>query len=88
MKLWTLMLGLAVALAAGCDRTPQSTSRSAATGSTTAPQTGPKGDRIELPPSPSGTQSARPQPDPGDANDHSTPEHDARQKADSGKNHD
>lgn len=89
MKSWTLILGLAVALVAGCDRPPQpAASGSAASGASGAPQTGPKGDRVELPPSSSATSSGRTEPDPGDANDHSTPQHDARQKTDSGQSHD
>jgi hypothetical protein len=91
MKFWTLALGLVLAFAAGCDRPSQSASSSgspAAGGSSAAPQTGPKGDQVALPPSPEGTKSSKALPDPGDANDHSTPAHDARQKTDSGKTSD
>jgi len=92
MKLWTLALAVAAALAAGCDRAPQqpaaSSAGSPASGSSAAPQTGPKGDEIKLPAEPSPTKESKAQPDPGDANDHSTPAHDARQKADSGKSND
>ena len=94
MKLWTLALGAAIALAAGCDRntppTPASAPATAGAGasSTNAPVTGPRGDEIKLPASPEGTQQSRALPDPGDANDHSTPAHDARAKADNGKKND
>jgi len=60
----------------------------AAGGSSAAPQVGPKGDEVKLPPSPQGTKGSQALPDPGDANDHSNPEHDARQKASSGKTND
>ena len=91
MKVSILALVAAAALAAGCDRPsePSAASNSpAASGSSAAPQTGPKGDEIKLPPSSGGTKDTKAQPDPGDANDHSTPQHDARQKADSGKTSD
>lgn len=90
MKLWTLALGAAIALAAGCGRneqTPAAAPSTAGAGASTskAPETGPKGDEIKLPASPEGTKNSKALPDPGDANDHSTPAHDARAKADNGK---
>jgi hypothetical protein len=93
MRLSILALAVAAALAAGCDRPSQPATTTnanapAAGGSSAAPQTGPKGDEIKLPPSPGGTKDAKAQPDPGDANDHSNPQHDARSKADSGKSND
>lgn len=91
MRLSIIALAVAVALAAGCDRPSQpaaSSTSPAAGGSSAAPQTGPKGDEIKLPASPSGTSDTKAQPDPGDANDHSTPAHDARAKGDSGKTND
>ena len=91
MRLSIIALAVAAAVAAGCDRPskPATTANApAASGSSAAPQTGPKGDEIKLPPSPSGTKDTKALPDPGDANDHSTPAHDARQKTDSGKTSD
>jgi hypothetical protein len=94
MKFWTLALGAALAFAAGCDRNPpaipaaSALSTAGAGASTGAPDVGPKGDRIELPENPEGTQQSKALPDPGDANDHSTPAHDARAKSDSGKKSD
>jgi len=93
MKLSILALAAAAALAAGCDKGPQQPATSsaaspAASGSSAAPQTGPKGDEVKLPPSPQGTKESKALPDPGDANDHSNPQHDARQKTDSGKTND
>ena len=92
MRLSILALAVAAALVVGCDRNSQqpasSASSPAASGSSAAPQTGPKGDEIQRPAEPAGTKDSKALPDPGDANDHSTPEHDARQKADSGKTSD
>lgn len=94
MKFWTLAFGAALALAAGCDRnsppTPASAPSTAGAGATTgkAPETGPKGDEIKLPASPDDTKDAKALPDPGDANDHSTPAHDARTKIGDGKKND
>ena len=94
MKLSIIALALAAALAAGCDKgssqQPASSSpgSTAAGGSSAAPQVGPKGDEVKLPPSPQGTKGSQALPDPGDANDHSNPQHDARQKTDNGKTSD
>ncbi len=93
MKLSIIALAVAAALAAGCDKGSQqpatsSSSSPAASGSSAAPQVGPKGDEVRLPASPQGTKGAQALPDPGDANDHSNPQHDARQKTESGKSSD
>ena len=93
MRLSIIALAAPAAQAAGCDKGPQqpATTKStspAAGGSSAAPQVGPKGDEVKLPPSPQGTKGSQSLPDPGDANDHSNPQHDARQKADSGKSSD
>lgn len=86
MKLCTLLFALAVALVAGCDRDPQPrTSQAPATASggaaAGATSTGPKGDSSPLPPSTqAGASNADTKPDPGDANDHSNPQHDAKKK--------
>jgi hypothetical protein len=92
MRLSIIALAAAAALAAGCDKGPQqpatSSSTSPAAGSSGAPQVGPKGDEVKLPPSPQGTKGSPALPDPGDANDHSNPQHDAREKAGSGKTSD
>jgi hypothetical protein len=86
MKLSMLFLAAAFALVAGCDRDPQprtsqtpgTASGGAATGATS---TGPKGDGVPLPPSSqAGASKADTKPDPGDANDHSNPQHDAKSK--------
>ena len=93
MRLWIIALAAAAALAAGCDKGSQqpatsSSASPAAGGSSGAPQVGPKGDEVKLPPSPQGTKGSQALPDPGDANDHSNPQHDARDKAGSGKTSD
>lgn len=87
MRLCTLAVALLAALAAGCDRssepkastTPPTTASAGA--SRGAVETAPKGDSVPLPPSSkAGATSAGAKPDPGDANDHSSPQHDAKQK--------
>lgn len=93
MKLSIIALAAAAALAAGCDKgaqapTTSSSTSPAAGGSSAASQVGPKGDEVKLPPSPQGTKGSQSLPDPGDANDHSNPQHDAREKAGSGKTSD
>jgi hypothetical protein len=95
MRLLTLAVALSMAaLGAGCDRdagneaSTQASSKApttasgGATGTGTA--TGPKAERIEQPSAPpQTTQSGKDEkPDPGDANDHSNPQHDARNKKD------
>ncbi len=86
MKLSTLLVAAAFALVAGCDRDPQppgsqapgTASGGAAAGATS---TGPKGDSVPVPPSSqAGSSKADTKPDPGDANDHSNPQHDAKNK--------
>jgi hypothetical protein len=53
---------------------------SAASGGTIDPAK-PKGDSVPLPATPPGNaSSADAKPDPGDANDHSNPQHDAKSK--------
>lgn len=75
----TLTLAAAFSLA-GCDRGPTPDPASPP-----QPQMGsstpPPAERILLPPSPSAGASAEEKPDPGDANDHSTPRHDAKEKS-------
>ena len=87
MRLWTLIPALMIAaLAAGCgDELPQPRTSSAqpsagagATGGPVADPAAPKGERMGLPESRQGTKGAEEKPDPGDANDHSSPQHDAR----------
>ncbi len=84
MKLSMLFLAAAFALTAGCDRDPQPrTSPGTASGGAAAgaTSTGPKGDSVPVPPSSqAGGSKADTKPDPGDANDHSNPQHDAKSK--------
>ena len=86
MKLAMLFLAAAFTLVAGCDRDPQprtseaprTASGGAAAGATS---TGAKGESVPLPPSSqAGASKADAKPDPGDANDHSNPQHDAKAK--------
>lgn len=65
--------------AAPAESAPSTASGGASSGGLT---TGPKGERIEQPLAPPQTaQSAQDvKPDPGDANDHSNPQHDSRDK--------
>lgn len=93
-KFPALAVACLLGLAAGCDRntspTPASAPSTAGAGASTskAPEVGPKGDEIKRPETAGDTKEHKALPDPGDANDHSTPAHDARQKADSGEKHD
>jgi len=88
MRMRTLIPAvLTLALAAACgDQPPQPRTSSApasasagATGAPAADPAKPKGDAQTLPanPEPKGSEA---KPDPGDANDHSSPQHDARKK--------
>ena len=75
---------LTIVLAAACgDQTPTPRvapqSASGGAGAST-PTTGPAAERQAVPASPTGTKSADAKPDPGDANDHSSPQHDAKKK--------
>lgn len=92
MRLCTLVIALSAALAAGCgqDSEPRvssnapvanapTTASAGASGGTINPA--PKGDSVPLPEAPQvGASSADTKPDPGDANDHSNPQHDAKTK--------
>ena len=83
MRLCILALAVSMAFAAGCQRQAPEPPTTASSGASTTPnlKTGPTGDRIPLPPSTgSDTSGAQAKPDPGDANDHSTPQHDAKNK--------
>lgn len=78
-----VMTGTVAVLASGCDGAPDEPraskapeTASAGAGATAAGS----GERIELPPSPSAEKAAQEKPDHGDANDHSTPLHDAKNK--------
>ena len=88
MRMWTLIPAVLIfALAAGCgDQPPQprtsSAPSSASAGATSAPAADPakpKGDTQALPANPQ-PKGADVKPDPGDANDHSSPQHDALKK--------
>ena len=76
------------AFLAGCDRsadTPSSKAPASASGGASAgvSKTGPAGDTsAQAPAATGGGSSADTKPDPGDANDHSSPQHDARSKKD------
>ncbi len=98
MRMWTLIpaLLMTAALAAGCgEQTPRPktaggsapTTASAGAGgagsSAPAGPAAPKSESESLPGSQqSATKGAEAKPDPGDANDHSNPQHDARNKKD------
>jgi hypothetical protein len=82
---------LAAAFLLGCDRGDTGASSKAPTTAPTtasggasagASKTGPAGDTSARPPAANtgGTSSADAKPDPGDANDHSNPQHDAKSK--------
>jgi hypothetical protein len=87
MKLSASALALSLLLAAGCDnstepRTSPQRGADAASGASTAPA---NPSREQVTPAPTGGAPAeKTRPDPGDANDHSTPKHDARQKSEGG----
>ena len=87
MKLYASALALSLLLAAGCDNASEPATSSqrgadAASGASSAPA---NPSREQVTPAPSGGASAdKTSPDPGDANDHSTPKHDARQKSEGG----
>lgn len=86
MKLFILAAAASMALAAGCDRaaetsSPSKPSTASAGAGTAAPKTGPAGESVPVPQASTGpASSADTKPDPGDANDHSNPRHDARNK--------
>jgi hypothetical protein len=88
MKLALLAIALASAALAGCDRDtaePRAASSAPTTasgGATGSAPTGPAGDTSAQAPAPKqgDTASAEAKPDPGDANDHSNPQHDAKNK--------
>ncbi|MGH8668023.1 MAG: hypothetical protein ACREUN_09470 [Burkholderiales bacterium] len=86
MKPYLLAAAIAAALLAGCDRDPAgpdasskapTTASGGATGA--SPRSAPAGDTSAQPPAANaGGSSADAKPDPGDANDHSNPQHDAK----------
>lgn len=91
MKPYLMAAALAAVFLAGCDQgEPTASSKAPTTAPTTASggastgasKTGPAGDTSAQPPAAStGTPSAaETKPDPGDANDHSNPKHDAKSK--------
>lgn len=86
MKVLILAAAIAAAFLAGCERSENTASSKApasASGGATggASKTGPAGDTTAQPPAAnSGGTSAEAKPDPGDANDHSSPQHDAKSK--------
>jgi hypothetical protein len=87
MKLALLALALATLTFAGCGRDsaePRAAANAPTTasgGATGSAPTGPAGDTSAQPPAPKeGGTSAEAKPDPGDANDHSNPQHDAKKK--------
>lgn len=89
MKPYSYLLAAAVAAAllAGCDRgEPTASSKAPTTASGGAsgasPRTTPAGDSVPVPPAPKGSGDSETKPDPGDANDHSNPQHDAKKKSD------
>ena len=88
MRPYLLAAAVAAALLAGCDQgepTASSKAPTSASGgatSTGASQTAPAGDTSAKAPEPkTGAAAAgETKPDPGDANDHSHPQHDAKAK--------
>lgn len=90
MRLCTLIIAVSAALAAGCnqDSEPRASSNAPAANAPTTASAGasggsinpaPKGDSVPVPAAPQGSaSSADAKPDPGDANDHSNPQHDAK----------
>lgn len=92
MKLYAIAIAVSAALAAGCSQESEprvssnapakdapTTASAGASGGTINPA--PKGDSVPLPATPPGNaSSADAKPDPGDANDHSNPQHDAKSK--------
>lgn len=96
MRLATVMTALALSgLLAACGDEPETraageapaaeapTTASGGATSSGVDTAAPKGERIEKPLAPPQTSQsgAEDKPDPGDANDHSTPRHDARTKS-------
>lgn len=85
MKPYLLAAAVAAAFLAGCDQgEPTASSKAPTTASGGAsgasPRTAPAGESVPVPPPPKASGSGETKPDPGDANDHSTPQHDAKQK--------
>ncbi len=85
MKLALLALAMASALVGGCNREESAPGAkapaSASGGATGSAPTGPAGDTsAQAPAAKDGGSSAEAKPDPGDANDHSNPQHDAKKK--------
>lgn len=90
MNRFALSMIVTGALIAGCgDSEPQANDRTSAappasSGSSGTISTGPKGERIDVPPAPQGSADTQTKPDPGDANDHSSPQHDSKSGKDGG----
>ena len=87
MKLYPLAVVLPLLFAAGCDRQgdpAQAKSGAAPTtasaGAGTPAPANPARENVTPAPTPS-AKDATTKPDPGDANDHSAPNHDAREKS-------
>lgn len=87
MKVLIVATALAAVFLAGCERgenTASSKAPTSASGGATAgaSKSGPAGDTTAQPPAANsgGTSAAEAKPDPGDANDHSNPQHDAKSK--------
>lgn len=83
MKHWIMTAAALGVLSAGCDRVPEPKVSSG--DRVPEAQVAPRNDASAgggrpLPSSPSGRSGAT-KPDPGDANDHSNPQHDARQRS-------
>jgi hypothetical protein len=87
MKPLIVAAAFAAAFLAGCDRSEDSASSKQAPttasggASGAAPSPAPTGEKMTLPEAPKASGSGENKPDPGDANDHSTPAHDAKQKS-------
>lgn len=86
MRMKTLIpVLLAAVLAAACGDQPPKPRTASGTSSSAAGATGtdparPAGQSQALPANPSPAKTGDVKPDPGDANDHSSPQHDARKK--------
>ena len=90
MKLSLLALAMATLAFAGCgddaaepsaSKAPTTAPTTASGGATGSAPTGPAGDTsAQAPAAKEGGSPAEAKPDPGDANDHSNPQHDAKNK--------
>ena len=94
MRPYLIAAAVAVAFLAGCGQdNPAKTSdtsmpkgpQTASGGATgTSPNPAPAGEKIQVPPAPTPSATGENKPDPGDANDHSNPQHDAKAKKKNG----